>query len=197
MSSAERVYGLLLRAYPTEFRAAYEREMALVFRDRRREADARGVRFWAELVWDVARSAPALHVEMSRARWYRDIQTREGPMKPMAILAVLIGALEALGAAGEGWVGGVGGHDRYSLAWGAMGVVAGALLVAAGIALLRRAPGAAAWARGAAVACLAVFACAGLVQPRLSVFATLLGIAFPIALLLSLRSRGPSVPTMA
>ena len=81
-----------------------------------------------------------------------------------------------------------------------MGEVAGALLVTSGIALLRHAPGAAAWARGAAITCLAVFVFIGLVTPRLSIVATMLGIGFPIALLLFLRwtrGRGPSVPTMA
>jgi hypothetical protein len=200
MSAAERAYTLLLRAYPAEFRAAFGREMALVFRDQRREVGASGVRFWAAVVWDVARSAPALRVEALRARWDRGIQTEEGTMKPMAILAVLIGALEAVNALAEGWGGGVMNRDGYSLVAGTMGAVAGALLVAAGIALLRRTPGAAAWARGAAITCLAVFVFIGLVTPRMSIVATLLGIGFPIALLLFLRwtrGRGPSVPMTA
>ena len=198
MSAAERTYQLLLRAYPAGFRAAYAREMTLLFRDQRREPDARGVRFWAELLWDVARSAPALRVEALRARWDRDIQPEEGTMKPMAILAVLIGAFEALNSLVEAWAGGVVNGDGYSLMWGILGAVAGALLLASGIALLRRATGAAAWARGAAVTCLAVFVFIDLVHPRMSILATVLGIGFPIALLLFLRwGRGQSGPIIA
>jgi hypothetical protein len=196
--AAERVYRLLLRAYPAAFRAAYGREMVLAFRDQRRETGASGVRFWAAVVWDVARSAPALRVEALRARGEKGSRTEEGTMKPMAILAVLIGALEVVNAAAEGWVGWTTYRDGYSLAGGVMGAVAGALLVASGIALLRRSPGAAAWARGAASTCLVMFLVIGLVTPRLSILALLLGIGFPLALLLFLRwSRGRSVPTMA
>lgn len=200
MSAAEWAYRLLLRAYPGGFRAAYGREMALAFRDQRREVGARGVRFWGAMVWDVARSAPALRVEVLRAWWDRGIQPEEGKMKPMASLAVLIGALEAVNALAEAWVGGMMNGDGYSLLGGTLGAVAGALLAASGIALLRRAPGAAAWARGAAITCLAVFVFIGLVKLRLSIFAIILGIGFPIALLLFLRwtrGRGPSVPMMA
>jgi len=79
-----------------------------------------------------------------------------------------------------------------------MGAVAGALLVVSGIALLRRSRGAAAWARGAAVTCLVMFVVIGLMTPRLSILAMLLGIGFPLALLLFLRwTRERSVPTMA
>jgi hypothetical protein len=172
--------------------------MAMVFRDQRRETGARGVRFWAAIVWDVARSAPALRVEALRARGGGGSRTEEGKMKPMAILAVLIGALEIVNAVAEGWAGGVVNHDGYSLAAGVMGAVAGALLVASGTALLRRSTAAAAWARGAASTCLVMFLVIGLMTPRLSILALLLGIGFPLALLLFLRwTRGRPVPTMA
>jgi len=172
--------------------------MVLVFRDQRREAGASGVRFWAAVVCDVARSAPPLRVEAWRATWDVGTPTEEGTMKPMAILAVLIGALETVNALGEGWAGGVANGDGYSLAAGALGAVAGVLLVAAGIALLRRARGATAWARTAAATCLALFVFTALVTPRLSILATLLGVGFPIVLLLFLRwSQGRSVPTVA
>ena len=39
MSAGESVYRFMLRAYPSEFRAAYAREMSLAFRDLRREPD--------------------------------------------------------------------------------------------------------------------------------------------------------------
>ena len=65
---AERAYALLLRAYPPQFRAAYEREMALCFRDLVRDAGAPGMGFWMMIVADVARSAPALRFDALRAR---------------------------------------------------------------------------------------------------------------------------------
>src|SRR6266545_3258203 len=55
--SAESIYRLLLRAYPPDFRAEYEREMVLLFRDLCRESDVRTVGFWARVLCDVARSA--------------------------------------------------------------------------------------------------------------------------------------------
>jgi hypothetical protein len=198
MSAAERTYKLLLCAYPAAFRATYEREMALLFRDQRRELSSRGIRFWAELIWDVARSAPALRIEALHNRWDRDTQTGEGKMKPMAILAVLVGALVALNALVEGYSGGMVNGDGYSLMWGVLGVVGGVLLSVSGIALLRQARAATAWAGGAAITCLVVFVLMAFVHPRMSVFANLLGIGFPIVLLIFLRrGRGTSGPIMA
>jgi hypothetical protein len=200
MSTAERTYRLLLCAYPAAFRAKYGREMTLLFRDQRREPGARDVRFWAELLWDVARTAPTLRIEALRAQWDRDIRTGEGRMRTMAILAVLIGAAEAVNALAEGWAGGATNGSGFWLAGVILATVAGALLLAAGIAMLRQTPDAVLWARAAAITCLAVVVLIRLVQGWMSIFATLLGIVFPIALLLFMqwtRGRGPSAPTMA
>ena len=175
MSAHERTYRLLLRAYPEGFRSAYGREMEQVFRDQRREATKCGVRFWAETVWDVVLSAPALRVEATRARWYEDTYPKEGKMKTMASLAMLIGAVVVASALAEGWAGGFVNHDGRSLMAGMLGVVAGALLLAAGIGLLRRAPRAEVRAQGAAIACLGVFALITFAAPRMSVLTTLLG----------------------
>lgn len=199
-SAAERIYRLLLRAYPAAFRAAYGREMLMLFRDRLREvADADGgVRFWVEMFWDVARSAPALRLEALRARRDADIPTEGGTMKTMAILAVLIGAFETVNSLAEGWAGGVVNRDAYSLTAGALGAAAGLVLLAAGVAMLLRSRRAATLAGGAAVACVAVFAIVAVAAPRLSLLATILGIAFPIALLIFLRrGGGKSVPMTA
>jgi hypothetical protein len=199
VSSAERVYHLLLRAYPSGFRAEYGQQMTLFFRDRRREAGAKRLSFWAAIVWDVARSATALRIEAARARWTTNIHTKGGKMKTMAILAILIGAIEVVNSMVEAWLGGIVNHWGSSLVGGAAGVVAGALLVASAIALLRRSPSAAALATGAAIACLAVFVIVALVRPMFSIFADILGIGFPIAMLLFLRGargKGNSVPMM-
>lgn len=200
MTAAQRAYRLLLRAYPAGFRNAYGREMALVFRDQYQEEGVSRVRFWAGIIWDVVRSAPALRSEVLRAWWERDTQTEEGVMMTMAILAILTGAIEAVNALQEVWGGGMVKHYGWSLVGGTMGLVAGALLLTSGIALLRRSPDARALARGAAITCLAVFVLIGLVKPIASYFATMLGIGFPIALLLFLRwtgRRGQSDPVMA
>ena len=143
MSLHERTYRLLLRAYPEGFRSTYGREMEQVFRDQRREAAKCDARLWAETMWDVVRSAPALRMEATRALWYEDIHPEEGKMKTMARLAMTIGAV----------------------------VVASAL-----------------------------FALITLAAPRMSLLTTLLGVGFPVALLLFLRRsrvQGPSAPTMA
>lgn len=199
MSAAEWVYRLLLRAYPAEFRAAYGREMVLIFRDRRR-VTARGIRFWWEMAWDVARSAPAQRLDAFRIGGEGDIQVREGKMRTMAILTVLIGGAEAANALIEGWAGGIANGSGFWLAGVILTVVAGALLLVAGIAMLRRSPGAVQWAQAAAVACLTVVVLVRLVHGWMSIFGTILGIVFPIALLLYLRrtrGRGSSAPTMA
>ena len=193
MNAAERAYQLLLLAYPGTFRSVYGREMTLVFRDQCRAARTRGVSFWTAIIWDVARSAPALRLEVSRALWHRNFQTGEDvAMKmAMAILSILIGAVEAMNSLQEVWVRGALNPDAALLIGGTIGTVAGMLLLSAGITLLRGSARAAELAMGAAITCLGVFVLVGLVKPQMSMFATLLGIGFPIALLLYLRvSRG-------
>lgn len=65
-TASERVYALLLAAYPAGFRREYGREMRLVFADRCREegggfAALAGV--WLDALADLARTAPAEHLE--------------------------------------------------------------------------------------------------------------------------------------
>lgn len=118
----------------------------------------------------------------------------------MAILSILIGAVEAVNSLQEVWVRGALNPDAALLIGGTIGTVAGVLLLSAGIALLRGSMRATALATGAAVTCLIVFVLVGLVRPQMSAFTTLLGVGFPIALLLSLRTmrgQGPSHPVTA
>ena len=131
MSAHERVYRLLLRAYPATFRADFERQMLLAFRDMRRESRGDWPALWAALLWDLARSAPALRAAEVRARWTCDIQLEEGTMRPMAILMVLVGAVELGNAAFEGWAGGIARGEGISLLGGSMGTVAGLVLMIA------------------------------------------------------------------
>ena len=118
----------------------------------------------------------------------------------MAILSILVGAVEAMNALQEVWVGGALNRDAALLIGATIAVTAGVLLLSAGIALLRGSARAAELATGAAVTCLVVFVIVGLVKPQMSAFSTLLGIGFPIALMLFLRAtrgHGPNHPVTA
>lgn len=201
MSPALRVYQLLLRVYPAEFRAEFGGEMLLLFRERRFRDGARGPRFWAAIFWDVARSAPALRLEAWRVRLGNITHTVEGRAMrmTMAILAIVVGAIEAVNASQEVWLGGAMNRG-WPLIGGTIAVVAGALLLTAGIALVRRSPVSDTLAQGAAITCLLVFILTGVVIPQMSTFATLLGIGYPVVMLLLLgsgRGRGSSVPEVA
>jgi len=65
---ADRIFGLLLRMLPFDFRADHGREMEQVFRTQRRES--RGMRaiagLWFETIQDVLATAPAQHVQVLR-----------------------------------------------------------------------------------------------------------------------------------
>jgi len=196
MSAAERAYRMLLRAFPARFRAEYGGEMTQLFNDRRRDERGRPVRFWVAIVTDVARSAPSAWREAQGENSY----LRGRTMRTMAILAILVGTLEVVSSAAEAAVGGVVLHGGYSLAAGSVAAAAGALLVASAVAMLRGSKGAVALAYGAAIACLAVFALVAAFHPIFSILATILGVGFPVALLVFLRvaqGRGPAAPMAA
>jgi len=171
--SAERIYRLLLRAYPPDFRAEYEREMVLLFRDQCRESDVRTIGFWAAVIWDIARSAAALRAEATR--------TVEVIMKLAAILTVLLGAFGILGAMNE-WGAASQHAGTYVLAI-VLGVAASLLLLGAGVAILRQKRQA---ARLALVASLVCFVAARLVFPWMSIFLQLIGFVLPVGLLIVL-----------
>ncbi len=178
--SAEDIYRLLLRAYPPGFRAEYGREMVLIFRDQCRESD---VRFWARVLCDVARSAPALRAEAWRARMSDSTRILEVIMKLAAMLTVLVGLLGVLNAVVE-WVAGSKGaiDGRYVLAV-VLGVFASVLLLGAGVAILLRRQQA---ARLALFASLVSVVAARLLFPWMSYFSQLVGFGLPVALLIAL-----------
>lgn len=189
-AAAERIYRLLLRAYPPQFRAEYGREMVLVFRDQCREGDVRTLRFWAAVIRDVARSAPALRAEAWRAPWSENTRTVEVIMKLAAILTVLLAVFGILGAVGE-WVAGskhaMGGTYALSVV---LGLFAFALVLGAGVAILIRKhlP-----ARLALFASLVMALAARLLFPWMGIFAQLVGFGLPVALLTALYwPRKPS-----
>ena len=171
--SAERIYRLLLRAYPPAFRAEYGREMVLVFRDQCRDGDVRTVGFWVRIFWDVVRSAPALRAEATR--------TVEVIMKLAAILTVLLGAYGILGAMNE-WGAASQHAGTYVLAI-VLGVAASLLLLGAGVGILLQKRQA---ARLALVASLVCFVAARLVFPWMSILLQLIGFVLPVGLLIAL-----------
>ena len=186
MNAAERAMRVALLAYPPEFRDAWGPEMLLVLRDQRRDSDDRPLRFWLALLSDVARTAPTERIRAMRAR---DTHQGEGPMRPMAMFAVLFGLFEMVSTSMEGWVGGVQNGDAYSMFGGVAGLLAGALLAGSGIALLRQTPHAVTLARRGVAACLILFVSVALAHSRMSGASTVVGIGFPLALLLFLHFR--------
>jgi len=194
--SSERCYRALLRAYPASFRRKYQHEMLLLFRQCRGDAAGRMTRFWVELLWDIVRSAPALRLEAVRARGGLDLHIMEAAMKTMAILATLVGVLEVVNSLIEG----VAGWPHADAPWMssvALGVLGGIVLMVAGVVMIRRGARAASQALGMAAACLVAFVLIGFVAPVMSGLAMLLGLGFPVVLVLFLfwrRGRAPRVP---
>jgi hypothetical protein len=196
-AAAERIYRLLLRAYPPDFRAEYGREMVLLFRDQCQEGDVRTAGFWAAVICDVAQSAPAERAAAWRARVSESTRTSEVIMKLVAMLTVLVGvfgilnAMVELGAALTGTIGGMHGIALV------LGVCASALLLAAGAAILRPAQRGRQAPRLALLASLVMIVAARLLFPWMSVFAQLVGIGLPVAFLIALYWPRKSSPVGA
>ena len=180
--SAERIYRLLLHAYPPDFRAEYGREMVVLFRDQCRESDVRSLGFWTAVIYDVARSAPALRMEA----WRQNTRTMEVIMKLAAMLTVLVGVLGILNAGvewGAAVTGTIGGMHALSLV---LGVLASGLLLAAGVAILRPSQQGRQAARLALIGSLVLIVAARLLFPWMSIFSQLVGFGLPVGLLITL-----------
>ena len=185
--NAEHFYRLLLRAYPPDFRAEYEREMMLLFRDQCRESDVRTVGFWAAVIWDIARSAPPLRAEA----WFESNGTMGVTMKIAGGLTVLVSVFGILNAVIE-WLAGGNGTTQHVLSL-VLGVFASALLLAAGAAILRPTERGRPVARLALVAAIGLIVAARLLHPWMSPFSQLVGFGLPVAILIALyRPRKPS-----
>jgi hypothetical protein len=118
-------------------------------------------------------------------------------MKTIGILAVIVGLLELLNTLGAAVGAGRGGTSGVTLVIFIVTIAVAAALLASGVALLARGPRAITFARGAALACLVVFAALAAIRPGFSIASMLLGIAFPIVMLLVIRrTTQRSTPAM-
>lgn len=108
----------------------------------------------------------------------------------IAILTILIGALLTAGGAQELIFQGIFNSRLYPLIGGTLGTVAGALLLSAGVALLRRSPGAIGLIRAAAMVSVPVFVLIGFILPLAGWPVTIIGIGFPLFLLVYYRRAG-------
>jgi Clp amino terminal domain, pathogenicity island component len=83
MSFSERIYRLLLKAYPVSYRSRYEEPMAQLFADQLRTADTwpKLASLWLRTLEDFVRTLPARHAEPSRSLYGLD-QVARVPMVP-------------------------------------------------------------------------------------------------------------------
>lgn len=102
----------------------------------------------------------------------------------IALLAIVLGALETAGGAQELVYVGILQSRTEPLVIGTLGTVAGALLLAAGIALLVRSRLAAVLVTGTAYVSVPVFVLSGIVKHYAGWPITAAGIAFPLFLVL-------------
>lgn len=112
----------------------------------------------------------------------------------IAILTILIGAVLTAGGVQELVVQGVFNNRRWPLLGGTLGAVAGALLLSAGIALLRQSPRAVALIRASAWVCVPVFVMIGFIWPLAGWPVKIIGIGFPLFLLAYFRKSSAYAP---
>jgi hypothetical protein len=186
MTFAESMFRSVMCAYPPAFRRAFGRELVLVFRDQERNGlITRG--YWVALIIEIVSTAPQLWAE----ELHDGFLITELTMKLMAILAILIGMLETLNSLSESREALFAHRDPVSRAVLILTIASALLLTLAGLALLVRGEAARTIGRIAAVGCLIAFVFMASARPMMSVGARLVGIAFPISLLVFLFVRRP------
>ncbi|MDQ3011535.1 MAG: hypothetical protein M3X11_12620 [Acidobacteriota bacterium] len=107
----------------------------------------------------------------------------------IAILTILIGALLTAGGIQELVFQGILNSLLYPLIGGTLGTVAGALLLSAGIALLRQSPRATSLIRASALVCVPVFVLIGFIAQLAGWPVRIVGIVFPLFLLIYFRKK--------
>jgi len=193
--SAERVYRVLLRLYPKSVQSEYGGEMLLLFRDEYRGRNALAVGFWITIVCDVAQSATSIWMEALSARVKNYTRIVEVIMKLAGVLAVLLGAYGVVSALTEAVAGMRGTQSgAYTLAV-VLGIIAAALLLAAGASLLRSPVSGRHAATITLLASLVMVLIARLLHPWMGFLALIVGVGSPILLLAAVNwptGRGPS-----
>jgi hypothetical protein len=101
---------------------------------------------------------------------------------PVALFSLVFGVLEFAGGAQEMIYLGFLQSERYPLIAGALGVLAGGLLLAAGIAMLVRSPLASVLAQASAWIGVPVFILTGVITHRAGWPITAVGIGYPLLL---------------
>jgi len=109
---------------------------------------------------------------------------------PIASLALVLGALETAGAAQELVYLGILRSETYPLVAGALGTLAGVLLLAAGVALLLSSPLVAVLVPATAWISVPVFILTGIVTHRAGWPITAAGILFPLFLVFFCQKIG-------
>lgn len=109
---------------------------------------------------------------------------------PLALFAIVLGAVEAAAGIQELVYLGVLHSQTYPLIAGTLGTVAGAMVLAAGIALLMRSERAAEMALAAAYISVPVFVIVGIITHRAGWPITVVGMLFPVLLAVFCR-RSP------
>jgi len=109
---------------------------------------------------------------------------------PVALLAIVLGVLETAGGAQELIYLGILRSETYPLVAGALGTLAGALLLAAGVALLLGSPLIAVLVPASAWVSVPVFILVGIVTHRAGWWITAAGILFPLFLVFFCQKAG-------
>lgn len=111
---------------------------------------------------------------------------------PFALFALLFGVLETAGGAQELVYLGILQSETYPLVAGMMGVLAGGLLMAAGVVLLVRSQLASVLAQATAWISVPVFVLTGVITHRAGWPITAVGILFPLGLVFFCMKSGAS-----
>ena len=101
MSLSQRLFQLMLLAYPREFRLEYGLEMNQLFRDCYRDIQADGlmsaIAFWRRMIWDVIQTAPLERWETLRKRSETMKNLKRDVMGLVACLIIILVAFTLLG----------------------------------------------------------------------------------------------------
>lgn len=184
MRAREWMYRLVIQLYPPAFRATFEREMVLVYRDQQRDGLV-NARFWLSLAAEVIGTAPRLWLE----ELYDGLLKTETTVKIIASFAILIGALETVNSLVESRASAFESGDPLAQGMLVLAIAAGVLLTIAGLALLFRGESARKLGWIGALGCLGTFALMAATRPMMSGAATLLGLGFPAAMMAVLYVR--------